>query len=279
MSDTRTLESRIWDVKATLGDRLVILGHHYQRDEVIQFADFRGDSLGLSQQAASVERARYIVFCGVHFMAETAAILARPGQQVFSPDPSAGCFLADAASLDDVAGAWALLDEALGEAVQEVTPVTYVNSSAQLKAFCGERGGIVCTSSNAKAILEWSFRRRKKVLFFPDQHLGRWTGYKMGIPLEQMVVWDFDQELGGLTPEQIRDAKMILWKGHCSVHQMFQPQHVERWRAAHPKGFVISHPECASRSARPATSSAPRRPTSIPSPRRRPTRSGWWAPS
>jgi quinolinate synthase len=235
-------DSRILAAKAALGKRAVILGHHYQRADVYKHADLTGDSLKLSK-LASQTNADYIVFCGVHFMAEVADILSNPEQTVILPDMNAGCSMADMANVAKVERAWRELAEVL-DPDAEVTPVTYINSAADLKAFCGEHGGIVCTSSNAKQILEWSFARRKKVLFFPDQHLGRWTGYKMGIPLEDMVVWDFDQELGGLTPEQIRNAKMILWKGHCSVHQMFQPQHVARWRAEHPNGFVISHPEC-----------------------------------
>ncbi|MBP8297803.1 MAG: quinolinate synthase NadA [Burkholderiales bacterium] len=234
--------ARIQAARAKLGKTTVLLCHHYQRPDVYRYADLTGDSLKLSRLAAQQD-ARYIVFCGVHFMAEVADILSKPQQIVILPDLAAGCSMADMASLVKVERSWRELSAVL-DPDAEITPVTYINSAADLKGFCGEHGGIVCTSSNAKAILEWSFRRRKKVLFFPDQHLGRWTGYKMGIPLEKMVVWDFDQELGGLTPEQIRDAKMILWKGHCSVHQMFQPQHIERWRAAHPRGSVISHPEC-----------------------------------
>ena len=233
---------RIKAAREKLGKDVVLLVHHYQRPDIYRYADLTGDSLKLSRLAAQVD-SRYVVFCGVHFMAEVADILSKPEQIVVLPDLAAGCSMADMASLVKVDRCWRELSMVL-DPDQTITPVTYINSAADLKAFCGEHGGIVCTSSNAKAILDWSFSRRQKVLFFPDQHLGRWTGYKMGIPLEQMVVWDFDQELGGLTPEQIRNAKMILWKGHCSVHQMFQPQHIERWRAAHPNGTVISHPEC-----------------------------------
>ena len=235
-------DARIKEAKRALGDRAVILGHHYQRADVYKHADLTGDSLRLAKLASQTD-ADYIVFCGVHFMAEVADILSKPEQIVILPDLAAGCSMADMASLVKVERSWKELATVL-DPDQKVTPVTYINSAADLKAFCGQHGGIVCTSSNAKAILEWSFSRREKVLFFPDQHLGRWTGYKMGIPLEQMVVWDFDQEMGGLTKEQIANAKMILWKGHCSVHQMFQPQHVARWRAENPDGFVISHPEC-----------------------------------
>ena len=241
VSDAECAE-RINAAKARLGKDVVLLVHHYQRPDVYRYADLTGDSLKLSRLAAQLD-SKYIVFCGVHFMAEVADILSKPTQTVVLPDMAAGCSMADMANLVKVERCWREISTVL-DPDQSITPVTYINSAADLKGFCGEHGGIVCTSSNAKAILDWSFSRREKVLFFPDQHLGRWTGYKMGIPLEQMVVWDFEQELGGLTPEQIRNAKMILWKGHCSVHQMFQPQHIERWRAAHPKGFVISHPEC-----------------------------------
>ena len=241
VSDAECAE-RINAAKARLGKDVVLLVHHYQRPDVYRYADLTGDSLKLSRLAAQLD-SKYIVFCGVHFMAEVADILSKPTQTVVLPDMAAGCSMADMANLVKVERCWREISTVL-DPDQSITPVTYINSAADLKGFCGEHGGIVCTSSNAKAILDWSFSRREKVLFFPDQHLGRWTGYKMGIPLEQMVVWDFEQELGGLTPEQIRNAKMILWKGHCSVHQMFQPQHIERWRAAHPKGLVISHPEC-----------------------------------
>ena len=234
-------QNRILAAKAELGERLVILGHHYQRDDVYRHADYTGDSLKLSYLAAS-SSAEYIVFCGVHFMAEVADVLSRPEQISILPDLSAGCSMADMASLSKVTRAWRELSEVL-DPDEMITPVTYINSAADLKSFCGEHGGIVCTSTNARKILEWSFSRREKILFFPDQHLGRNTGYKMGIPLDEMVVWDFDQPLGGLTPEKIKKAKMILWKGFCSVHQMFQPQHILKFRNQHPEGLVISHPE------------------------------------
>ncbi len=234
-------ERRIEAAKRALGERLVILGHHYQREEVFRHADFAGDSLMLSRKAAS-SKAEYIVFCGVHFMAEVADILSRPEQIAILPDMAAGCSMADMASLPDVERAWRELSAVLAPD-ESVTPVTYINSAADLKAFCGEHGGIVCTSSNARKVLEWSFGRRDKVLFFPDQHLGRNTGYRMGIPLEQMVVWDFDQPLGGLTPEQIRAAKIILWKGYCSVHQMFRPEQIDAFKAKFPDAKIISHPE------------------------------------
>jgi quinolinate synthase len=235
-------EARILAARRKLGSKAVILGHHYQRADVYRHADLTGDSLKLSKLAAQTE-AQYIVFCGVHFMAEVADILSNPEQVSILPDLAAGCSMADMANLAKVERAWKELSEVL-EPDQEVTPVTYINSAADLKAFCGEHGGIVCTSSNARAILEWSFARRGKVLFFPDQHLGRWTGFKMDIPLDDMLVWDPDEWLGGLTPEQIRRAKVLLWKGHCSVHQMFQPQHILKFRNQYPDGLVISHPEC-----------------------------------
>ncbi|MBI1990215.1 MAG: quinolinate synthase NadA [Betaproteobacteria bacterium] len=233
---------RIVAAKAALGKRAVILGHHYQRADVYRHADLTGDSLKLSKLAAQAA-ADFIVFCGVHFMAEVADILSKPEQAVILPDMNAGCSMADMANLAKVERAWRELSAVL-DPDQAVTPVTYINSAADLKAFCGEHGGIVCTSSNAKQILEWSFARRGKVLFFPDQHLGRWSGYMIGIPPDEMVVWDFDEPLGGLTPEQIRKARILLWKGHCSVHQMFQAQHVLNFRREYPEGLVISHPEC-----------------------------------
>jgi len=237
------LDTRIRAAKQALGERLVILGHHYQREEVFKHADFSGDSLKLSRQAAG-SKAEYIVFCGVHFMAEVADILSSPEQVSILPDLSAGCSMADMADLAHVERAWKELSEVL-DPDQSVTPVTYINSAADLKAFCGRHGGIVCTSTNAANVLEWSFGQREKILFFPDQHLGRNTGFKMGIPLEEMVVWDYEQPMGGLTPEQIKQAKMILWKGFCSVHQMFQPEHIDRFREKYPEGKVISHPESA----------------------------------
>jgi quinolinate synthase len=241
LADT-ACEPRIQAARASLGRRAVMLGHHYQRADVYRHADLTGDSLQLSRLAAQTD-AQYIVFCGVHFMAEVADILSKPEQVAVLPDLSAGCSMADMANLAKVERAWRELSSVL-DPDEHVTPVTYINSAADLKAFCGEHGGIVCTSSNARGILEWSFERRDKVLFFPDQHLGRWTGYLMDIPLAEMLVWDPDEELGGLTPQQIKMAKILLWKGHCSVHQMFQPQHVLRWRDQNPSGMVISHPEC-----------------------------------
>ncbi len=235
---------RILAARAKLGKRAVLLCHHYQRPDVYRYADLTGDSLKLSRLAGETD-AEFIVFCGVHFMAEVADILSRPDQIAILPDLSAGCSMADMASLAKVERSWRELSEVLGEPDKLITPVTYINSAADLKAFCGEHGGIVCTSSNAPKILEWSFAQREKVLFFPDQHLGRWSGHKMGIPLDEMVVWDPDLEYGGLTHEQIRQAKILLWKGHCSVHQMFQPGHILRFRNQYPDGIVISHPECS----------------------------------
>ena len=241
--DDRDCDERITRAKQTLGNRVVILGHHYQRDEVFKHADFSGDSLKLSREAAKSD-AEYIVFCGVHFMAEVADIITRPEQVTILPDLSAGCAMADMADLDQVERAWAELSSVL-DADECITPVTYINSAANLKSFCGSHGGIVCTSTNAQKILDWSFARREKVLFFPDQHLGRNTGVKMDIPLEQMVTWDYDQPMGGLEPEAIKQAKMILWKGFCSVHQMFKPEQVENFKREVPDGKVISHPEAS----------------------------------
>lgn len=241
--DDAECERRIVAARQKLGKRVVILGHHYQRDEVYRHADFTGDSLKLSRHAANSE-ADYIIFCGVHFMAEVADILSRPEQISILPDMAAGCSMADMANLANVERAWRELSEVF-DPEATITPVTYINSAADLKAFCGRHGGIVCTSSNARHTIEWGFRQRPKILFFPDQHLGRNTGYRMGIPLDEMVVWDFDKPLGGLTPEALRKAKMILWKGYCSVHQMFRPQHIDAFKNKHPETKVISHPECS----------------------------------
>jgi len=241
LSDQEATE-RVRAARARLGERAVLLCHHYQRADVYQHADLTGDSLKLARLAADT-RAEYIVFCGVHFMAEVADILSQPHQTAILPDLAAGCSMADMANLAKVTRCWRELAEVLGDPESCITPVTYINSAADLKAFCGEHGGIVCTSTNAPTILDWAFTRREKVLFFPDQHLGRWTAFKKGIPLEEMAVWDPDLEYGGLTPEQIRSARILLWKGHCAVHQMFQPEHIRRWRAQYPDGLVISHPE------------------------------------
>jgi quinolinate synthase len=237
------LDRRIGEAKETLGDRLFILGHHYQRDEVMKWADARGDSFQLSRLAQERPEAEYIVFCGVHFMAESADILTTDDQKVVLPDLNAGCSMADLADIDEVEEAW----EALGRVidVDRLVPITYMNSSAAIKAFVGEHGGAVCTSSNARAVLEWSFERGDKVLFFPDQHLGRNTGYDMGYDESHMRVWDPRKELGGLTEADCKEATFLLWKGHCSVHQRFRPEHVEAFRAEHPEGVVVVHPECA----------------------------------
>ena len=234
---------RIRAARVRLGQRAVILGHHYQRADVYQYANLTGDSLKLSRLASQTD-AEFIVFCGVHFMAEVADFMSKPHQKAILPDLAAGCSMADMANLAKVERCWRELNQVLN-ADEVFTPVTYINSAADLKAFCGAHGGIVCTSSNAESIARWAFGQREKILFFPDQHLGRWSGHKMGIPLDEMFVWDPDLEMGGLTPEQIRKAKLLLWKGHCSVHQMFQPAHILKFRNQHPDGLVISHPECS----------------------------------
>lgn len=235
---------RIQRARAILGDQVVILGHHYQRDEVVRFADFLGDSYQLSREGAKVA-AKYIIFAGVHFMAESAVILGREDQVVILPNMKAGCSMADMANLEQVLNAWAELEEVLGDDPEtQIMPITYMNSAANLKAFVGEHGGTVCTSSNAKGALEWAFAQREKVFFFPDQHLGRNTGKTMDIPLDQMVLWNPFKPYGGLTDEQIRNAKIILWQGHCSVHQQFRPEHIDLWRKHHPDINILVHPEC-----------------------------------
>lgn len=240
-----TMDDRIRAAKEALGHDVVVLGHHYQRDEVIRFADFRGDSYRLSQEAAKT-KGRYIVFCGVHFMAESADVLGRPGQITILPDLNAGCSMADMAEITQVEDCWEQLMAAgvTNDAGDGITPITYMNSTAAIKAFCGERGGLVCTSSNAAGAFNWAFAKTPKVLFLPDQHLGRNTAYSMGIPLNEMVVWDPYMLNGGTTPERLRAAKVILWKGHCSVHQRFLPEHVDNVRAKYPGIQVIVHPEC-----------------------------------
>jgi quinolinate synthase len=234
------MDGRIAAARATLGDRLVILGHHYQRDEVIRFADYTGDSFKLARQIAQHPRAEFIVFCGVHFMAESADVLCAPHQQVILPDLAAGCSMADMAEPEQLENCW---EELAQMGIAGVVPVTYINSAASIKAFVGERGGTVCTSSNAAATLRWAFERGSKVLFLPDQHLGRNTAYKMGIPLDEMVVWDPNEIFGGLEPSQMAAAKMILWKGHCSVHTRFTVKQIEAMQAQHPGLRVIVHPE------------------------------------
>jgi len=229
--------------KDALGDRLFILGHHYQRDEVMKWADARGDSYRLSVLAQERPEADYIVFCGVHFMAESADVLTADHQAVILPDLNAGCSMADMADIDEVTEAWESLADVID--LSRLVPITYMNSSAALKAFVGEHGGAVCTSTNAREILEWAFTQGDKVLFFPDQHLGRNTGIAMGYRHDDMRVWNPRLELGGLQPQEVDAATFLLWKGHCSVHQRFTPAHVAAFRTEHPDGIVIAHPECS----------------------------------
>ena len=236
------LDRRIGDARAKLGKTVTILGHHYQREEVIKYADFQGDSFLLSVEAASRPEADYIIFCGVHFMAETACILAAPHQKVILPNITAGCSMADMAPMEDVDDAWADLEDALGSG--GIIPITYMNSIAGIKALCGRNGGAVCTSSNAKKVLEWAFEQGERVLFLPDQHLGRNTALELGIPLDEMVVWNPFRQMGGNTPEQLRNAKMVLWQGHCSVHTRFTVSQINAARALHPDINIIVHPEC-----------------------------------
>jgi quinolinate synthase len=235
------LASRIAAAKETLGERLFILGHHYQRDEIIQFADARGDSYRLSVLAQERPQAEYIVFCGVHFMAESADILTGDHQQVILPDLNAGCSMADMADIDQVEEAWEQLEQVID--IERLVPITYMNSSAALKAFVGRHGGAVCTSTNARAVLAWAFTQGDKVLFFPDQHLGRNTGVAMGYGLDEMRVWDPRRELGGLSEAEAKESKFLLWRGHCSIHQRFSAQQVADFRSEHPDGLVVVHPE------------------------------------
>ncbi len=232
---------RIEEARRELGERLVILGHHYQRDDVIRHADLTGDSFRLADLASRRPEAEYLVFCGVHFMAESADVLSAPHQQVILPDLAAGCSMADMAQLDQVETAWEQLRD-LG--ITDLLPVTYMNSAADIKAFCGRHGGIVCTSSNALPLYKWAFSRSERLFFFPDEHLGRNTGIQFGIPLDQMVVWDPRLELGGNSPEALRQARIILWKGFCSVHGRFLPRHVAERRAEYPGINILVHPEC-----------------------------------
>jgi quinolinate synthase len=243
------LDARIRAARAALGDRLVILGHHYQRDEIIKWADARGDSFKLAQYAASRPTADYIVFCGVHFMAESADILSAPHQQVILPNPAAGCSMADMANIAEVEECWETLDALYAgegdDGLQPVIPVTYMNSAADLKAFCGRHGGLVCTSSNAAAVLRWAFARGRRVLFFPDEHLGRNTALDMGIPPERLVVWDPRRDGGGLDDDAaLLDARVVLWKGWCSTHQRFTVEQIARARAERPGVRIVVHPEC-----------------------------------
>ncbi len=232
---------RIARARVRLGSRLLILGHHYQRDEVIRFADCTGDSFKLARQAAEQRDAAYIVFCGVHFMAESADVLSAAHQRVILPDLAAGCSMADMAAVDQLELCW---DELAGMGADDVVPVTYINSAAAIKAFCGEHGGVVCTSSNAEPTLRWAWERGEQILFLPDQHLGRNTAYGMGVPLDEMVVWDPDLAYGGVSPDRLRRARMILWKGHCSVHTRFTVSQVRHLRDTLPDVRVIVHPEC-----------------------------------
>jgi quinolinate synthase len=257
------LRVRIGMAKESLGEKVCVLGHHYQQDAVVEFADYVGDSFELSRYAARQKSARYVVFCGVHFMAESADILTEPDVQVILPDLGAGCSMADMANIDQTHEAWEQLTQTLGD--YPIVPITYMNSSAAIKAFVGEHHGAVCTSSNCRNVLAWALQggatenqttenpttgvtknetRKPKVLFFPDQHLGRNTAYAMGTPLDKMIVWDPKQDLGGNTAEQVRDADYILWKGHCSVHALFRPEHIDQVRRQHPDVKVIVHPEC-----------------------------------
>ncbi len=248
------LDERIAGARATLGDRLVILGHHYQRDEIIKYADARGDSFKLAQFAAEKQQADYIVFCGVHFMAESADILSQPRQQVILPNPAAGCSMADMANIAEVEELWEILDDlyrdewaaASDGQPQPVIPITYMNSAANLKAFCGRNGGIVCTSSNAAQVMRWAFARGRRVLFFPDEHLGRNTALAMGIPAERIVVWNQRKDFGGIEDDQtLVEAQVILWKGWCSTHQRFSPEQIADARERFPGVRVVVHPECS----------------------------------
>jgi len=236
------IKNRILDVKSKFGKRLVILGHHYQRDEVIELSDFQGDSYALCKNAAEQKEAEFIVFCGVHFMAEAADIISNPSQVVQIPDLTAGCPLADFADLTSVIQAWHDIDSICN--TNSITPITYINSSADIKAFCGKHGGMVCTSSNAAATFNWAFKQSEQVFFLPDQHLGTNTGNKMSISANERIVWDPDQQLGGNTTDQIKRARLILWKGHCHVHTWFNLSHIQTVRSTYPEAKIIVHPEC-----------------------------------
>jgi quinolinate synthase len=235
------MEVRIAAAKAALTDRLVVLGHHYQRDEVIKFADETGDSLKLAHYAARNTIADYVVFCGVHFMAESANILGAPHQQVILPDLAAGCSMADMAAIDQLEMAW---EEMRMLGAREIVPVTYINSTAAIKGFCGEHDGVVCTSSNAARVMAWAWERAPKLIILPDQHLGRNTAFRMGVPLDEMVVWDPDQPYGGVDRDAFARARLVLWQGHCGVHTRFTVRQIDQFRKAHPNGRVIVHPEC-----------------------------------
>ncbi len=241
-TDDKEIAEQILAIKEALGEDLLILTHHYQRKEIVDLGDYRGDSFGLSQKAAADKAARFIVFCGVHFMAESAEILSRPHQTVQIPDLEAGCWMADMADIYIVEKAWGEVASICGE--ESVMPIVYMNSDAVLKAFCGRHGGAVCTSSNAPAAFRWGFSGREKILFFPDQHLGRNTGNQMAIPAEEMIVWNPHKPLGGNTQESIKKAKVILWDGYCLVHTRFRVEHVLRMRERFPEAKIVVHPEC-----------------------------------
>ena len=233
---------RIWALKRELGEQLIILTHHYQRKEIVELGDFVGDSFELSRKAAADRNCRYIVFCGVHFMAESAAILAQPGQVVQIPDMEAGCWMAGMADAHSVKSAWEQIESAAGAG--SVVPVVYMNSDAELKSFCGNRGGIVCTSSNADKAIRWAFGQREKILFFPDQHLGRNVGHNLGMKPEEMIVWSPGEAFGGNSPDAVRNARMILWDGYCLVHTRFTVEQIEQMRAEFPEAKIVVHPEC-----------------------------------
>jgi quinolinate synthase len=242
--DGEELDRRIAAARAQLGERLVILGHHYQRDEIIRYADYRGDSFKLAQLAAARPQADYIVFCGVHFMAESADILSAPHQKVILPNPAAGCSMADMANIAEVEECWQTLNDQLGEDAA-IIPVTYMNSAANLKAFCGRNGGVVCTSSNAPVVMKWAFSQGKRVLFFPDEHLGRNTALKYGIAEERMAVWNPKNPLASDEEEEaLQRASIVLWKGYCTTHMRFNVQQIEKARADYPNIKILVHPEC-----------------------------------
>lgn len=230
------------EIKKRLGDKVVVLGHHYQQDDVIAFADITGDSLELARKAAEIKSAEYIMFCGVHFMAETADMLTSENQKVILPDLRAGCSMADMANRREIDIAWSYITKATSE---KIVPITYINCSAALKSFVGENNGSICTSSNAEKVIQWALKNGEKLLFFPDQHLGRNTCFKLGINLDEMIVYDPRLQNGGVTPEQIQKAKVILWYGFCSVHQGFNTTHIQQWRKTEPERILIVHPECS----------------------------------
>ncbi|MFC1533551.1 quinolinate synthase NadA [Thermodesulfobacteriota bacterium] len=241
--DNKVIIERIKEIKEELGERLIILTHHYQRKEIVDLGDYRGDSFGLSQKASADKEAHHIVFCGVHFMAESAEILSQPHQTVQIPVIEAGCPMADMADIFDVEKAWEDITSIIGD--DTTIPVVYMNSDAELKAFSGRNGGVVCTSSNAQAAMAWGFKQGNKILFFPDQHLGRNTGNKMGIPPEEIILWDPEKPLGGNTPESVKGARVILWDGYCLVHTRFKVEHVRKMKKSFPHARIVVHPECA----------------------------------